>query len=282
MIANHDVAARDSKGHPVADFDRSPDSLGYFTNFHLPLNGPEPEQAVPISGNPKILEDFRSCAAERFPTMANYSFDYGDVHFLCLDSNVYVDPTSPRLQAAGSKTTLFAAQTNASWKFVVHHHPGFNVGLEHYSEQHMRAFSPLFEKHGVNFVLSGHEHNYQRSLPLRFAPNGPGMAKLINSRERLVPGTFTIDRGFDGQGKTHADGVIYIVTGAGGKHLYDASLSNVPSAWLHPEDGNADYVGRFTSDRHSLTIFEVDEGNVWLRQVDEFGQDIERIHVTKA
>jgi len=90
--------------------------------------------------------------SDRYPRMGTYSFDYGDAHFLCLDSNVYVDPTDERWHA-------FIADdlrgTDAIWKFVVYHHPAFNVGANHYKEQHMRVLSPFFEAGRVDFVLSG-------------------------------------------------------------------------------------------------------------------------------
>ena len=49
--------------------------------------------------------------------MANYSYDYGDAHFLCLDSNVYVDPTNAALQswiaAIGSIVAFWADPARA-------------------------------------------------------------------------------------------------------------------------------------------------------------------------
>ncbi len=218
VIANHDVHGKDAKKNPVADFDKNPDALGYFTNMHLPLNGPNANQPVPVIGNPDAIDGFKAVATDRFPKMANYSYDYGDAHFLCLDSNVYVDPTDHALQAWIESDI---SSTDARWKFVVYHHPAFNVGNEHYHEQHMRALAPLFEKLGVTMVLSGHEHTYQRTRPIRFAPRDLSDAKLVNKSNRLVPGDFAVDRTYDGVKSVKPDGVIYLTTGAGGKHLYD-------------------------------------------------------------
>lgn len=211
--------------------------------------------------------------------MANYSFDAGDAHFLCLDANIYVDPTQPALQAWIAQDL---ANTDARWKFVTYHHPAFNVGDDHYAEQHMRSLSPIFEQHGVDMVFSGHEHTYQRTRPLYFEPADLSGATNINSKARLVPGQFKIDRRFDGTTHTKADGIIYITTGAGGKHLYDPGFTNNPSKWRHPEDKNEDYVVRFVSDRHSLTVLDLDAHSLALTQIDEYGQTIDRIHVTKA
>jgi hypothetical protein len=280
VLANHDVQGKDANGHEIADFARSPDALAYYTAMHLPLNGPSaPARPTPTMGPDAPIETFRACAGARFPRMANYSFDYGDVHLLCLDSNRYIDPNDASLQAW---IAADLSATNALWKFVVFHHPPFNVGNEHYSVQHMRVLSPLFERLGVDIVLSGHEHNYQRPRPLRFAPAGPGQSGALGENDRRVPGTFTIDRSFDGVANTQPNGILYIVTGAGGKHLYDADFTDNPARWKHADDANADYVVKMVTDRHSLTVFEVDGTRLTMAQIDEAGQEFDHIILTKA
>jgi predicted MPP superfamily phosphohydrolase len=279
VIANHDVQDKDANNHECADFGKNPDALAYYTAMHLPLNGPAaPTYPTPTQGPAERLDAFRQAAGPRFPRMANYSFDYGDVHFLCLDSNLYIDPNDAALRAW---VDADLRGTDATWKFVICHHPPFNVGGDHFVVQHMRMFAPLFETHGVDFVLSGHEHNYQRPRPLKFAPAGPGMSNLVAGRTRKVPGTFTIDRKFDGISNTQASGVIYVVTGAGGKHLYDPGYTDAPHRWLHEEDGNADYMVTMVTDRHSLTVFDVDGERLTLTQVDEAGHEFDHITVTK-
>lgn len=281
VLANHDVNFKSENG-PVADFDRAADALGYYTAMHLPLNGPTaPSNPTPIVGSDQdVLDKFKACAGDRFPTMANYSFDYGDAHFLCLDSNEYVDPTNTALQA-WIESDLSSA--DAPWKFVVHHHPAFNVGNEHYREQHMRALSPIFEKNGVDMCLHGHEHTYQRTQPLRFAPTDLSNAGLGGpGKGRLVPGQFTIDTKFDGKTETKPDGVLYITTGAGGKELYEPAYTDNPSAWLHPEDNNVAYVAKFYSRHHSLTVIDLDANTLDLVQINELGDEVDRIRVTKA
>ncbi|MGX9080445.1 hypothetical protein ACWTQY_31815, partial [Klebsiella pneumoniae] len=94
--------------------------------------------------------------------------------------------------------------TDAPWKFVVYHHPAFNVGHEHYTVQHMRVLAPIFQQHGVAMVLSGHEHNYQRTRPFTFTPKDVSKAKDLNTSKREVPGEFVVDREFDGVTKTKA------------------------------------------------------------------------------
>ena len=145
----------------------------------------------------------------------------------------------------------------------------------------MRVLAPLLEQHGVDIVLSGHEHNYQRPRPIRFQPSGAGKSADVGGKDRRVPGTFSIDRSFDGVSRTRPDGVLYIVTGAGGKHLYDPGFTDNPARWIHEDDGRADYVVRMVTDRHSLSVFEIDGGHLTMAQVDETGQEFDRITVTK-
>jgi hypothetical protein len=97
-----------------------------------------------------------------------------------------------------------------------------------------------------------------------------------------VPGTFTVDTAFDGARITRPDGVLYVTTGAGGKHLYDADFTGNPSRWRRPEDGNVEYVVRLVANRHSLTVVDVHPTALRLRQVDEQGREIDRIRITKA
>ena len=279
VLANHDVTRRDAKGRSCADFDADRDSLAYYTAMHLPENGPTPPIPTPVVGDAARLKSFQDAAGARYPRMANYSFDYGDAHFLCLDSNIYLDPSDPTLTNWISNDLK---STNALWKFVTYHHPAYNVGVEHYSEQHMRVLSPIFERHHVDFVFHGHEHNYQRTRPFHFAPGDTSLVHKTNSSKRLVPGHFTIDYKFDGVKNTRPQGVIYLTTGAGGAHLYDEEFTNNPAKWRREQDNNAPYVAQVFADRHSLTIFEIAGKTLWMKQVDQNGKVIDQLRVTKA
>lgn len=164
---------------------------------------------------------------------------------------------------------------------MVYHHPAFNVGTHHYHVQQMRVFSPQLERLGVSLVLAGHEHVYQRTRPLTFAPSGPGAATDVGSGKRLVPGAFAVDTRFDGELATAAHGIIYVTTGAGGKELYDPGFTNSPAQWLHPEDGNVAYNATMFTDLHSFTVIEIEGGTLRLRQVDENGKEVDRATMTK-
>ena len=109
-----------------------------------------------------------------------YSFDWGNVHFVGLDTEL----TGPE-QAAWLDADL--AATDKPWKIVFGHKPPYSSG-EHGSDGAFRNhFVPLIEKHGVQLVLNGHEHDYERTRPI--------------------------------------ENVTYVVTGGGGRHLRSVGTS---------------------------------------------------------
>ena len=96
---------------------------------------------------------------------AYYSFDYGNVHFLCLDSE-----GSNKFPAAAMYTWADAdlAATDQEWIIAYWHHPPYTKG-SHDSDNEsdlvaMRVFFlPMLEDHGVDLVLNGHSHSYERT-----------------------------------------------------------------------------------------------------------------------
>lgn len=98
-----------------------------------------------------------------------YSFDHGRVHFICLDS-YGVSRSVGGTMYNWLVNDLAYADANSDWVIAYWHHPPYSKGT-HDSDQpagdemtDMRAnFLPLLEAHGVDLVLSGHSHVYERS-----------------------------------------------------------------------------------------------------------------------
>ena len=91
-----------------------------------------------------------------------YSFDYGDIHFLVLDTQTSY--------ASGSAQYNFAASdlssTTKRWKIVVAHIPGYTYGGSgaHTTDANMITMSTnIFTPDGVDLVLNGHNHFYQHN-----------------------------------------------------------------------------------------------------------------------
>ena len=271
---NHDIASR--------DLGTDPDGLAYFYYWYQPLNGPTGKiggpLVAPLRGPEANVRAFTDAAGSAFPRMANFSFDFGNAHWTVLDSNPTVDWTDHELQAWVA-ADLAAAKT-ATWRFVSFHHPGFNSSKTHFEQQYMRILSPIFEAGKVDVVYSGHVHNYQRSYPLRFVPSANNGAAPVSAadgkvaRSRHVDGTWTLDKSFDGVSDTSPNGVIYIVTGAGGQHLYNPEQQDDPASWQQ-------FTHKHISKVHSLTVADVDGPTLTVRQLTALGDEVDRFVIKK-
>ena len=104
-------------------------------------------------------------AASRPGTEAYYSFDYGNIHFVCLES--YRDQPLARRRDADVAAADLAANTRP-WIVAFWHHPPYSKG-SHDSDAEIELVRdaaervPILENVGVDLVLAGHSHSYERS-----------------------------------------------------------------------------------------------------------------------
>lgn len=103
--------------------------------------------------------------AQRFYELFNmngkeyYRFTKGNVAFYSLNSN-YMD----QKQLKWLEDEL--AKDTSDWKICFFHHPPYSSGGKHGSDKPLReVVEPIFVKYGVNVVLTGHDHFYERIKP---------------------------------------------------------------------------------------------------------------------
>ena len=151
---------------------------------------------------------------------AYYSWDFGRTHFICLDSHdLSRSATGPMAQWLKSDLE----KTKADWIIAYWHHPPYTKG-SHDSDKEkdlieMREnIMPIAEAGGVDLVLTGHSHIYERSFLMNGAYTTPTVA------ENAVLDDRSGDPG--GQGPYHKrpgnlphDGTLQIVAGHGGQAL---------------------------------------------------------------
>jgi hypothetical protein len=160
-----------------------------------------------------------------------YSFDYGNIHFICLDS-MTSDRSSDGPMANWLRADL-GANTN-EWLITFFHHPPYTKGSHNSDDDEvdfelveMRAnINPILEAYGVDLVMSGHSHCYERSYLLKGHYGYSGELEpemILNStsgdpNDDINPGTYT----------KIADGTVYMVDGSSGQATF------VQEDWPHP------------------------------------------------
>lgn len=177
-----------------------------------------------------------------------YSFDYQNVHFVCVDAN---GETITEGKAGDELTWLERdlAQAQAAraagdidWIIVIQHQPLYS------SEDSRRnnvlaiaALEPMYQRYGVDVLLAGHNHMYERSLPM--VGGTPTNDQQRYSREQI--------------------GFMQVVNGAGGNGLYEFRPEYAFQAW---------------SARHALTyattVFDVDEERIQGKAIEAKTGDI--------
>lgn len=132
--------------HDTAGLTAVSPTLPYFAMFSLPTAG---EAGGVASGTEKY-----------------YSFDYANIHFVCLDSM-----TSNRSVTGAMLTWLEEdlASTTQPWIIAFWHHPPYSKGshdsdTEELLAEMRRNALPILEDYGVDLVLAGHSHSYERSF----------------------------------------------------------------------------------------------------------------------
>ncbi len=114
-------------------------------------------------------------------TEAYYSFDYGQVHFICLDSHD-LDRRPSGAMAQWLKADL--EKTKADWLIAFWHHPPYSKGT-HDSDtdtqmtEMRKHIVPILESGGVDLVLTGHSHTYERSMLVDGAYATPTVAENV-------------------------------------------------------------------------------------------------------
>jgi acid phosphatase type 7 len=197
-------------------------SPAYFDIFNLPTNG---EAGGLASGTEKY-----------------YSYNYGNIHFIVLDS--YDEDRSANAPMA---TWLVSdlQQCTSEWIVAYWHHPPYTKGshdsdnpnfLDGECEDIRENILPILEQYGVDLVINGHSHSYERSFLIdsHYGSSGTLTQSMIKDGGS---GGNNDDCPYQKEtiyNKAHK-GTVYAVVGSSGK------LSSVSSSWPHPVTSYADH-----------------------------------------
>ena len=139
-----------------------------------------------------------------------YSFDYGDVHFVMLDSQIGEQaqfvPGMLELQKNWLEQDL--AATDKKWKIVFLHRPFYHNKPGGANAAIKRVFVPILDRYHVDVVFAGHEHDYVRTYPI-----------------------------YDDQVVAADKGTVYVTTGRSGTKTYnDTAASEWDAFFYNPLD----------------------------------------------
>jgi hypothetical protein len=151
---------------------------------------------------------------------AYYSFDVANVHLVCLDSHD-LDRSPTAAMAQWLIADLEHAQ--GDWLIAFWHHPPYTKG-SHDSDREgqlveMREnFMPLLEAHGVDLVLAGHSHIYERSMLIDGAYATPTTAEgvILDDGDGDPEGDGPYRKS---AGRVPRQGTVAVVSGHGGAGL---------------------------------------------------------------
>jgi hypothetical protein len=160
-------------------------------------------------------------------TTTMYSLDWGSAHFTFLDTEIELAPGSERERFLGFlRADLERARAGgARWLILVFHVPLFTNGAYFLDETRAlvnAALAPVVDEFSVDLVITGHDHNWQRSHPIR----GGIVRDAWQDPEFLSPA-----------------GTLHVVTGGGGNFLYGRD---------HRSDGTLNRT--FVAEHHALEL----------------------------
>jgi hypothetical protein len=164
-----------------------------------------------------------------------YSYDYNKVHFLVMSAKSVYYKGSDQYNFVLEDLKKASENENVNWIVVSSYGPPYTSPSEHTAFKELReVYHPIFEQYGVDLVLSGHNHNYQRTYPLTYNPNDSGEPTVTN-----IAAT-----DYDGQ----KDGIVFAIVGTGGVNFYSF-------------DGQAPFVDTQFANKFGFLNIDISNGN---------------------
>jgi hypothetical protein len=106
-----------------------------------------------------------------------YSFKYQNIHFLVLSTETDYAVGTPQYNFAKADLQNAASDPSVQWIIVSFHRLMYGSPNDHNvtsATSLRKIYHPLFQQYGVDLVLDGHMHSYERSYPLKFNSANPG------------------------------------------------------------------------------------------------------------
>jgi len=203
-------------------------------------------------------------------TQAFYSFDLGNIHFLSLDSYGKEDQAYRLYDTLGPQVNWIkkdlAENKNKGWVIAYWHHPPYTMGSHNSDKEEelikiRENFIRILERFGVDLVLCGHSHDYERSR-LMAGHYGPE-ASFDAAKHNLSSSSGRYDGGTNAAPYVKAQdgkGTVYVVSGSAGK------LGGKQKSFPHDAMYFSD------ADHGGASILEVEDNRLDLKWICADGQ----------
>lgn len=158
------------------------------------------------------------------------------------------------------RNDLIAASQNASidWIIVCYHKPSMTVGSDHAPLTDFRdIYHPMFDTYKVDVIISSHNHNMQRSYPVKHNASSPSSPTIISTHPSNVYGE-------------DMDARVFVVSGGGGRTL--DSMDSLPAHYAFGNDSDHGFFlmeWTFNNKRMNGRFFVVNSATT-IEQVDMF------------
>ncbi|CAN5123997.1 hypothetical protein BH09BAC4_BH09BAC4_30370 [soil metagenome] len=153
-----------------------------------------------------------------------YSANYGNVHLISLDSQGKPDGDFRLYDTTSTQVKWLKRDLAANklpWTIVIFHHPPYSKGGHNSDTEESMVLlrenlTPILERYGVDLVLNGHSHGYERTYRLKGLR---GLAATFNKDKNVAENTTAR---YDGSPNscpilTKGEGTVYVVNGSGGQ-----------------------------------------------------------------
>jgi len=233
------------------------DNGPYYDIFTMPRNG----EAGGVPSN-----------QERY-----YSFDYGNAHFLSLNTEYLPDVLLPNTAFQQWLQTDLAAN-DKDWVIAFFHQSPYSKGTHDSDDNFSRPqffrqnVLPILEQHGVDLVLTGHSHGYERSYLI----NGHfGRSNTWNPATMLVNGNNGNDTEGNAyikytQGEDANKGAVYAVVGCSGQKGNTNHPLNHPVMYMSTED------------YHGSMVIDLEGMELTARFIDTTGTTLDEFTIRKT
>ena len=145
-----------------------------------------------------------------------YSFNYENIHFLALSTEMPYEEDSQQYEFAIQDLEKYSNDPSIDWIVAFYHRQLYSSGGGPEDEEDFReVYHPIFDKYKVDLALQGHHHVYERIYPITFNDDDENEPFIRDENLRIY---------------NNPEGTIFITAGTGGAHDMQLSKSKSFSA----------------------------------------------------